>query len=151
MIKKLLALSVICFLLFTTVAFAKGKPADTGKKTVSEKFNKGERPYKDENYKEKKDKSNNAKNKTNNEIEPPDDNNDNDDQQGKPENPGEKGRLHAIEVKLAKWSRMPESALKGLWNSVLSIGKKIGFLPEKPGTEEPGDETPTIPPIEPID
>lgn len=122
MAKKIIALVLIFCLIFPAAALAKGKPSDTGKGSQVEKPEKPEKPGKSEKP-DKEGKVEKGK---------------------KPEKPGEKGRMHAIQVKLAKWSRMPESALKGLWDAILSIGKKIGFVPEKPGEEEekPGGEEP---------
>lgn len=138
MAKKIIALVLIFCLIFPVAALAKGKPADTGEGSKVEKPEKPNKP-------DKPDKPGKVEKK--NEAEEPGEGEEGEEQpeEGKgkkPEKPGEKGRLHAIEVKLAKWSRMPESALKGLWNAILSIGRKIGFVSEKPGEEEPGEEQP---------
>lgn len=133
LLKKVLALSVLFCLILSTVAYAKGKPADTPGK------GKGQSVEQKENG-----NSGNGHGKSDEapgQIKKAENQDKRGDVKGKPEKPGEKGRLHAIEVKLAKWSRMPETALKGLWNSILNIGKKIGFVPEKPdeNTQPPAD------------
>ncbi|MFZ3062495.1 MAG: hypothetical protein WA148_01980 [Actinomycetota bacterium] len=148
MIKRLIALALIFALVFPAVALAKGKPADTGKGAAvgrPDKPGKPESPGKSGENKVVKPGQEPG------EGEGPDENGNV--TKGKPENPGEKGRMNAINRILEKWFRMPESALKGLWNAVLNISKKIvGYVPVEPTQEQPGETQPEEPPTtEPIE
>lgn len=157
MIKKVMALVLIFALVFPAVALAKGKPADTGKGAAvgkPDKTGKPENPGKPESPGKSGENKVVKPSQEPGEVEEPDeDGEEGDVTKGKPENPGYKGRMNAITKILDKWFRMPESALKGLWNAVLNISKKIvGYVSEKPTEEQPGEtqpeESPTTEPIE---
>lgn len=147
MIKKLIALVLIFAVVFPAVALAKGKPADTGKGAA---VGRPDKPGKSENPGKPESPGKSGEHKG---LKPSDENGQEGDvTKGKPEKPGEKGRMNAINRILEKWFRMPESALKGLWNAILNIGKKIEYVPPKPTQEQPGETQPEEPPTtEPIE
>lgn len=153
MIKKLIALALIFALVFPAIALAKGKPADTGQGAALGRPDTSgkpvDKPGKSENPGRPESPGKSGENKG---LKPSDEPGA-DVTKGKPEKPGEKGRLNAIQRILDKWSRMPESALKGLWNAVLNISKKIvGYVPMKPTQEQPGETQPEeLPTAEPIE
>lgn len=147
MIKRLIALALIFALVFPAVALAKGKPADTGQGAAvgrSDKPGKPETPGRPESP---------GKSGEHKGLKPSDENGQEGDvTKGKPDKPGEKGRTNAITRILAKLSRMPESALEGLRNAMINIGKKIGLVPEEPTQPQPGESQPEEPPTtEPIE
>lgn len=130
MIRRVIAGVLIFALVFPAVALAKGKPADTGKGAA---VGRPDKPGKSENPGRPESPGKSGEHKG---LKPSDENGQEGDvTKGKPEKPGEKGRMNAINRILEKWFRMPESALKGLWNAILNIGKKIEYVPPKPTQE----------------